>query len=108
MAEAEKAAGRVASVMQEHRTFPPPEAFSSKARIGSLEAYRELYDRAAADPAAFWAERAESLPWLKPYDEVLRWIKGHRCLEPADYGPPPVRRADFAGHVPGGELYTAL
>ena len=77
MAEAEKAAGRVASVMQEHRTFPPPEAFSSKARIGSLEAYHEIYDRAAADPAAFWAERADALPWLKPYDEVLRWNAPH-------------------------------
>lgn len=77
MAETEKSVGRVASVMQEHRTFPPAEAFSSRARIGSLEAYQELYDRAAADPAAFWAERAEALPWLKPYDEVLRWNAPH-------------------------------
>ena len=77
MAAAEQSAGRVASVMQEHRTFPPPEAFASRARIGSLEAYRELYDRAAADPAAFWAEHAEALPWLQPYEEVLRWNAPH-------------------------------
>ncbi|NBS33147.1 MAG: hypothetical protein EBS83_10200, partial [Planctomycetia bacterium] len=31
----------------------------------------EIYDRAAADPAAFWAERADALPWLKPYGRCL-------------------------------------
>ena len=59
MAEAEaksgsKAAGRVASVMNEMRVFPPPAEFSAKARIGSLEDYRRLYDAAAANPEAFW------------------------------------------------------
>jgi len=68
-----QAAGTVASVMQEARVFPPPAEFSARARIGSLEDYRRLYDAAAADPEAFWDERAKLLPWMKPYDRVLDW-----------------------------------
>jgi len=65
--------GRVSSVMTEDRVFPPPAEFSSRARIGSLEEYRRLYDAAANDPEAFWHERAQSLPWMKPYAKVLDW-----------------------------------
>ena len=39
-----KAAGRVASVMQEDRVFPPPAEFSKQARIGSLADYKKIYD----------------------------------------------------------------
>ena len=35
----------------EEMPIPPPEEFSKKARIGSLEEYREMYAAAAADPA---------------------------------------------------------
>jgi acetyl-CoA synthetase len=73
MAAPEKAAGRVASVMQEDRLFPPPAEFSKRARIGSLADYKKLYDEAAADPEAFWHERAQALPWMKPYAKVLDW-----------------------------------
>ena len=69
----EKAAGRVASVMQEDRVFPPPADFSRRARIGSLEDYRKLYDEAARDPEGFWNARARQLPWIEPYDRVLDW-----------------------------------
>ena len=61
-----KAAGRVASVMTEDRVFPPPTEFSARARIGSLDDYRRLYDAAANDPEAFWHERALALPWMTP------------------------------------------
>ena len=66
-------AGRVASVMQEDRVFPPPSAFSQRARIGSLEEYRRLYDAARTSPASFWDERARGLPWMRSYDTVLDW-----------------------------------
>ena len=69
----EKAAGRVASVMQEDRVFPPPAEFSRRSRIGSLEDYRKLYDEAARDPEGFWNARARQLPWIKPYERVLDW-----------------------------------
>ncbi len=68
-----KAAGRVASVMTEDRVFPPPTEFSARARIGSLDDYRRLYDAAANDPEAFWHERALALPWMTPYTRVLDW-----------------------------------
>ena len=77
MAANDRSAGRVASVMTEHRSFPPSKDFSSRSRIGSKEAYQALYDQAANDPNGFWAERAQSLPWMKPYDEVLRWNAPH-------------------------------
>jgi acetyl-CoA synthetase len=73
MAALEKAAGRVASVMQEDRVFPPPAEFARRARIGSLADYKKLYDEAAADPEGFWHSRAQALPWMKPYSQVLHW-----------------------------------
>ena len=73
MAALEKAAGRVASVMQEDRVFPPPAEFARRARIGSLADYKKLYDEAAADPEGFWHSRAQALPWMKPYSQVLYW-----------------------------------
>jgi len=73
MAAPEKAAGRVASVMQEDRVFPPPAEFSKRARIGSLADYKKLYDEAAADLEGFWHSRAQALPWMKPYSKVLHW-----------------------------------
>ncbi|NBT12390.1 MAG: acetate--CoA ligase [Planctomycetia bacterium] len=73
MAAPEKAAGRVASVMQEDRVFPPPAEFSKQARIGSLADYKKLYDEAAADLEGFWHSRAQALPWMKPYSKVLHW-----------------------------------
>ena len=52
MAANDKAAGRVASVMQEHRSFHRRKNFS-RSRIGSMEAYQALYDQAANDPNGF-------------------------------------------------------
>jgi acetyl-CoA synthetase len=73
MAAPEKAAGRVASVMQEDRVFPPSAEFSSRARIGSLADYQKLYDEAKRDLEGFWHARAQALPWMKPYSKVLHW-----------------------------------
>jgi acetyl-CoA synthetase len=66
MSEVQRPAGTVASVMTEERIFPPPAEFSARARIGSLEDYRRLYDAAKNDPEGFWGERAAALPWTTP------------------------------------------
>jgi acetyl-CoA synthetase len=66
-------AGRLSSVMQEDRVFPPAAEFAARARIGSLEEYRRLYDEARADPDGFWDARARTLPWSAPYSQVLDW-----------------------------------
>jgi acetyl-CoA synthetase len=71
------AAGKVASVMQEDRLFPPPAEFSRRSRIGSLADYKKLYDEAAADLEGFWHSRAQALPWMKPYSKVLHWEPPH-------------------------------
>ena len=66
--------GSIDSVMDEKRLFPPSEQFASTAAIGSPAAYQELYDRALADPQAFWAELARNeLHWFEPFKETLRW-----------------------------------
>jgi acetyl-CoA synthetase len=62
------------SVLPEGRLFPPPEVLTKTARIKSLEEYRELYDRAKADPAAFWGQlAAEELHWFQKWEKVLDW-----------------------------------
>jgi acetyl-CoA synthetase len=43
----------IESGLQEQRLFPPPQALSDSARIGSLEAYRALCSKAEADPDGF-------------------------------------------------------
>jgi acetyl-CoA synthetase len=68
----------IESILQENRLFPPPAEFSQNAAIGSMEAYQQIYDKAKADPPAFWAELAESeLDWFKKWDNVLDWQPPH-------------------------------
>ena len=64
----------IESILQEDRVFSPPAEFSKTAHIGSFEAYQGLYDKAKADPVAFWEELAEQeLDWFEKWDTVLDW-----------------------------------
>lgn len=64
----------IESVLQENRTFDPPAALARDAHVQSLAEYEALYEKAKADPTAFWAELAEQeLDWFKPWDTVLDW-----------------------------------
>ena len=66
--------GQIQNVMQEKRLFPPPAEFAAKAKIGSFEAYEKIYAEAAADPLAFWGQKAkEQLHWFEPFTKVLQW-----------------------------------
>lgn len=68
------AGAQITTVMQESRLFPPPAEFSAKCEIDSHTAYRELYDRAKANPEAFWAELArQELHWFEPFGKTLEW-----------------------------------
>src|SRR3569623_1030260 len=60
-------------LLQEHRKFPPPLAFQSHAHISSPE----IYERAARDYEACWAEFARELEWSKPFSAVLEWKPPH-------------------------------
>ena len=53
--------------------YPPPAAFSERAHIGSIEQYKEEYQRSIEDPESFWAEKAERLDWIKKWDNVCEW-----------------------------------
>ncbi|MBD2637087.1 acetate--CoA ligase [Limnothrix sp. FACHB-881] len=64
----------IESILQENRTFAPPADLAANAEIKSLDDYQALYDRAAADPTAFWAELAEKeLNWFQKWDTALDW-----------------------------------
>ena len=62
-------AGSIDALLQEERSFPPPPAFAAAANLSDPA----IYERAAQDPAAFWAGLAEELHWFRPWDAVLDW-----------------------------------
>jgi acetyl-CoA synthetase len=60
--------------MQEQSVYPPPPEFASRAHVGSLEAYRELYSRAVEHPEEFWGEMAErEVHWFEKWQHVFEW-----------------------------------
>jgi acetyl-CoA synthetase len=61
------------STLRENRVFPPPQEFSAKAAIKSLDEYEALYKQSIEDPESFWAAAAKDLHWFKPWDKVLEW-----------------------------------
>ena len=61
------------SLLHELRVIPPPEEFSTKAHIRSLEDYESLYRRSIEDPEEFWAAAAGELHWFEPWRKVLEW-----------------------------------
>lgn len=64
----------IESILQENRLFAPPAEFSEKAKIKSLEEYKELYAQAKADPQKFWADLAATeLHWFQGWDQILDW-----------------------------------
>ncbi|MDJ0688610.1 MAG: acetate--CoA ligase [Xenococcaceae cyanobacterium MO_188.B32] len=64
----------IESILQEERLFNPPAELAQNADIKTPEQYQELYQKAAADPAKFWAELAEQeLHWFQKWDKVLDW-----------------------------------
>jgi acetyl-CoA synthetase len=61
----------------EEKMVPPPDDFSKRARLGSLEEYREMYAAAAREPEIFWGEQAKLLEWIEPPTKVLEWDPPH-------------------------------
>jgi len=59
----------IEALLQEVRTFAPPPEFAANA----IARDPEVYERAAGDPQAFWAEIARELHWYRPWDNVLQW-----------------------------------
>lgn len=59
----------IETFLHEDRHFPPRPEFTAQANVNDPG----IYERAAADPEAFWAEQAANLRWMKPWDQVLDW-----------------------------------
>ncbi len=72
---------RLDALLREERVFAPSEAFVASANAADMG----IYARAERDPQAFWAEEADRLRWMRPFDHVLegegpdvRWFAGGR------------------------------
>src|SRR5262245_54895301 len=66
-------APELVDLLQEDRTFPPPESFRARANVRD----EEVYARAERDPEAFWAAFASELEWFTPWTRVLEWKPPH-------------------------------
>ena len=58
----------IEALLHEDRTFAPSPAFVAQANVDA-----SIYDTAAADPVAYWAEQAERLTWGVPFTSTLEW-----------------------------------
>ncbi len=63
----------IESVLAEGRTFDPPKRFRQQAKIGRVEAYREMHRRSLEEPDAFWSEVASELHWFETWSSVHEW-----------------------------------
>ena len=63
----------IESVLNEDSIFPPSPEFAASAHIKSFEEYERIYNAAANDAPAFWAQQAEALDWFQKWDTVLEW-----------------------------------
>ena len=61
------------ALLDENRRFPPPPGFAAGAHVAD----RSIYERAEADPEAYWASWAEELEWFEPWHTVLSWTPPH-------------------------------
>jgi acetyl-CoA synthetase len=61
----------------EEKAVAPPEEFSKKAHVDSMEEYEKLVAEARENPEAFWAERAKLIEWFEPPQQTLEWKLPH-------------------------------
>ncbi len=84
------ASDAIEDLLQEGRTFPPPQEFKTAALVTGAE----IYDEANEDRLGFWARQAAELDWFTEWDEILtgevpypKWFVGgtlnvsHNCLD---------------------------
>jgi acetyl-CoA synthetase len=67
------ASDAIEDLLQEGRTFPPPDAFKREA----LQTSADIYDEADADREGFWAREAAELDWFEEWDTILAWDAPH-------------------------------
>ncbi|WP_233191265.1 MULTISPECIES: acetate--CoA ligase [unclassified Cryobacterium] len=62
------ASATIRNLLTETRRYPAPAAFAAQANVDAT-----WWDRAAADPIAFWAEQANRLDWAEPWHTDHTW-----------------------------------
>ena len=68
----------IQSVLQESRTFAPPESFRSRAHIQDRAEFERMYRQSIDDPDTFWGDAAKDLlHWFEPWQQVLKWEEPH-------------------------------
>jgi len=68
----------IESVLQESRTFSPPESFRSRAHVKDRAEFERMYRQSLDEPEAFWGTAAkELLHWFEPWHKVLDWDEPH-------------------------------
>lgn len=81
-------------LLTEDRKFPVPPEFASQANV-TPEQYKDMWNRAKEDPAAFWGDLAnENLSWQQPFTSTMdgdmpdtKWFTGgkinvsEQCLD---------------------------
>ncbi len=61
------------ALLTEERRFKPSKEFQMRANAPDAG----IYERAEADPEAFWAQWARELDWFEPWSQVLDWRPPH-------------------------------
>ena len=72
MSESSKA-HEINALLDEARVFEPTSEWRTNARVIDPD----IYERAAADPEAFWEGWARELEWMRPWTQVLDWQPPH-------------------------------
>ncbi len=55
--------------MSEQNIYPVPQTYHAYTLINEKQ-YQEMYQRSVEDSEAFWAEQAQRLDWIKPFNKV--------------------------------------
>ncbi|MFA9432426.1 acetate--CoA ligase [Egicoccus sp. AB-alg2] len=63
----------IEGLLDEGRTFPPPQDFKRQALITGAE----VYDEGNTDYEGFWAREAAELDWFREWDTILDWQPPH-------------------------------
>ncbi|CAN5509854.1 acetate--CoA ligase [soil metagenome] len=63
----------IEALLQERRTFEPPEDFATQANANDPG----IYERAADDPDGWWESQARRLDWSREWDSVFEWDAPH-------------------------------
>ncbi|MCY7290145.1 MAG: AMP-binding protein, partial [Cryobacterium sp.] len=90
------ASATIRNLLTETRRYPAPAAFAAQANVDAT-----WWDRAAADPIAFWGEQANRLDWAEPWHTDHTW-------EPAETDADGVLSVPRAEWFAGGTLNVAV